>query len=179
MKDRQPQRNKANLDGNTPEGSDAKIAPTGDFQVIKIQKKNPEPKKEPHQFKSKPDVLTERMDSSNPEKDKQTSNMFFNIKSFMLNKIMDHPVKKNISNNKFNRDNQFKMKTKPQSKQNGANKEIVKMPVFPNFPQKGANQRENTYLFHHAQPSVTETNIDQKKKCSQFVHRWFFYWNAQ
>ena len=39
------------------------------------------------------------MDGNKPVKDQQ-KNIFFNLKSFMLNKLMEHPVKKTASNTK-------------------------------------------------------------------------------
>ena len=102
LKDRKPHGNKNKLDENKLERSDTKIAPVVDHKNIRIQNKILEQKKKKSpQFESKPDVLTERMDGSMPDKDQQkNNNIFFNLKSFMLNKLMEHPVKKTASNTK-------------------------------------------------------------------------------
>merc|ERR1711892_818397 len=161
LKDRKPHGNKHKLVENTLEGTDTKIAPTSD-KILKILDKNLKKKKKKYH---QPDVLTERMDSIKADKDQETNNnIFFNLKSFMLNNLMEHPVKKTASKTKFKKVNQFKITPKPQSKQIGVKKHLNNMPVFPNFPQKAVKQSVNTFMF---QPTRTTVHEPHKKETNK------------
>ena len=168
LKDRKPHGNKHKLDENTQDESDKNIGPLVNHKNIRIQNKILEQKKKKSpQFESKPDVLTERMDGNKPDKDQQKNNkVFFNLKSFMLDKLMEHPVKKTNSKTNFKKVNQFKIKSKPQSKQ----KHLDTMPVFPNFPQKALKQKENTFMFKPTQTPRTPVREAYQKPNNNIVH---------
>ena len=79
-------------------------------------------------IKSHPDKIAERID--NPRKSQQ--NVIHNIKSFMLDKLLNYSVKKTPSKHKSK--NKLIVKHKPKSN----------MPVFPNFPQKVKKEKKTT-----------------------------------
>ena len=79
-------------------------------------------------FKTQPDKIAERMD--NPRKSQQ--NVIHNIKSFMLDKLLNYSAKKTPSKKKLK--NKLEVKHKP----------LSNMPVFPNFPQKVKKEKKST-----------------------------------